>query len=252
MKLRAKAPKKFTEGGNFLVYEEPEKKKDYIMCVDVSRGRGQDYSTFTLIDISSRPFKQVAVYRCNTISPILFPTIIYKYAVLYNNAYVVIESNDVGHVVCNGLYHDFEYENMHVSSAIKANALGTEMTRKVKRLGCSGIKDLLETSKLEIVDEETILEISTFIAKGQSYEASEGNHDDIMMNLVMFGYFATTEMFRDLTDIDIKQMLYDQRIAEIENDIPSFGFIDDGSEEIARIERQEENTPWAIEYQRDF
>ena len=252
MKLRAKAPVKVAEGGDFLVYEEPDKKKEYIMCVDVARGRGQDYSTFTLIDISSRPFKQVAVYRCNTISPILFPTIIYKYAVLYNNAYVVIESNDVGHVVCNGLYHDFEYENMHVSSAIKANALGTEMTRKVKRLGCSGIKDLLETSKLEIVDEETILEISTFIAKGQSYEASEGNHDDIMMNLVMFGYFATTEMFRDLTDIDIKQMLYDQRIAEIENDIPSFGFIDDGSDRIAEIERQEENTPWAIEYQRDF
>jgi hypothetical protein len=252
MKLRAKQPYKIAEAGDFLVYEEPDKKKDYIMCVDVARGRGQDYSTFTLIDISSRPFKQVAVYRCNTISPILFPTIIYKYAVLYNNAYVVIESNDVGQVVCNGLYHDFEYENMHVSSAIKANALGTEMTRKVKRLGCSGIKDLLETNKLEIVDEETVLEISTFIAKGQSYEASEGNHDDIMMNLVMFGYFATTEMFRDLTDIDIKQMLYDQRIAEIENDIPSFGFIDDGSEEIARIELEETNSPWAIEYERDF
>ena len=252
MKLRAKQPYKIGENGDFLVYEEPDKKKDYIMCVDVARGRGQDYSTFTLIDISSRPFKQVAVYRCNTISPILFPTIIYKYAVLYNNAYVVIESNDVGQVVCNGLYHDFEYENMHVSSAIKANALGTEMTRKVKRLGCSGIKDLLETNKLEIVDEETVLEISTFIAKGQSYEASEGNHDDIMMNLVMFGYFATTEMFRDLTDIDIKQMLYDQRIAEIENDIPSFGFIDDGSEEIARIELEETNSPWAIEYERDF
>jgi hypothetical protein len=73
-----------------------------------------------------------------------------------------------------------------------------------------------------------------------------------MMNLVMFGYFATTEMFRDLTDIDIKQMLYDQRIAEIENDIPSFGFIDDGSDEIARIQREEESSPWSVEYQQDF
>ena len=252
MELRAEQSKRYIEQGDGLIYEEPTKDHEYIMCVDVGKGRGQDYSTFTLIDISTKPFKQVAVYRCNTISPILFPTIIYKYATLYNNAYVVIESNDVGQVVCNGLYHDFEYENMHVSSAIKANALGTEMTRKVKRLGCSGIKDLLETQKLEVVDEETILEISTFIAKGQSYEASEGNHDDIMMNLVMFGYFATTEMFRDLTDIDIKQMLYDQRIAEIENDIPSFGFIDDGSDAIADIERQEDNSPWQIEYQQEF
>ena len=86
-------------------------------------GRGQDYSTFTLIDISTKPFKQVAVYRCNTISPYTLPYIIYKYAILYNNAYVVIESNDSGQVYVNGLYHDFEYENMHVSSLIKAMRL---------------------------------------------------------------------------------------------------------------------------------
>ena len=141
MKLRAKAPFQIGEQGNLMVYSDVKKKHDYIMTVDVARGRGQDYSTFTLIDISTKPFEQVAVYRCNTISPILFPTIIYKYALLYNKAYVVIESNDSGQVVCNGLYHDFEYENMHVSSSIKANALGTEMTRKVKRLGCSAIKD---------------------------------------------------------------------------------------------------------------
>ena len=49
----------------------------------------------------------------------------------------------------------------------------------------------------------------------------------------------STEMFRDLTDINIKQMLYDQKIAEIENDIPSFGFIDDGSDRCITIEREE-------------
>ena len=146
------------------------------MTVDVSKGRGQDYSTFNVIDISERPFKQVAVYRNNIISPILFPNIIYKYAKVYNEAYVVIESNDQGGVVCNGLYHDFEYENMHVESAIKANALGIEMNRKVKRLGCSAAKDILETNKLKIVDENTIMEISTFVAKGQSFEAVSYKH----------------------------------------------------------------------------
>jgi hypothetical protein len=248
MKLRASPPVQVHEGGKFLAYEEINKQHDYIMCVDVARGRGQDYSTFTLIDISTKPFKQVAVYRDNNISPILLPTVIYKYACLYNDAYVVIESNDSGQVVCNGLYHDFEYENMHVSSTVKANALGTEMTRKVKKLGCSAIKDLLETEKLKIVDEETILEISTFIGKGQSYEASEGNHDDIMMNLVMFGYFCSTSMFRDLTDINIKQMLYEQRIEDIENDIPNFGYIDDGSDYIKVVERDTDHDGWAIDH----
>ena len=185
--LRAKPPVRTMEGGLLKIYEEPIKDHDYVMTVDVSKGRGQDYSTFTLIDISSRPFKQVAVYRNNTISPLLFPNIIYKFAKPYNEAYVVVESNDQGSVVCNGLYHDLEYENVHVESSVKANAIGIEINRKTKRLGCSAIKDILEEKRLTINDEQTILEISTFEAKGQSYEASEGNHDDLMMNLVLFG-----------------------------------------------------------------
>lgn len=244
LNLRAKPPLKILEGGCLKIYEEPQKDHDYIMTVDVSKGRGQDYSTFTLIDISVRPFKQVAVYRNNTISPILFPNLIYKYAKPYNNAYVVIESNDQGGVVCNGLYHDLEYENVHVESSVKANAIGVEITRKTKRLGCSAIKDILEERKLDIVDEQTIMEISTFEAKGQSYEASDGNHDDLMMNLVMFGYFVSTQFFADMTDINLKQMMFEQKMQEIENDVVPFGFIDDGSEAIAAIENYDD--PWQI------
>ena len=246
MALRANPPKSMLEGNSVYIYEETQKGHDYIMTVDVSKGRGQDYSTFNVIDISTRPFKQVAVYRNNTISPILFPNIIYKYAKVYNDAYVVIEANDQGAVVCNGLYYDFEYENMHVESAIKANALGIEMNRKVKRLGCSTIKDILETQKLDIVDENTILEISTFIAKGQSYEASDGNHDDLMMNLVMFGYFSLSSQFGEITDINLKEMMYKNRMQEIDNDMVPFGFVDDGLEEVERTVDPRE--PWAVEH----
>ena len=248
MNFRAKPPLKLLEGNSVWIYEEPQKKHDYIMTVDVSKGRGQDYSTFNVIDISTRPFKQVAVYRNNIISPILFPNVIYKYAKVYNDAYVVIESNDQGTVVCNGMYYDFEYENMHVESAVKANALGIEMNRKTKRLGCSNIKDILENNKLEIVDEHTILEISTFVAKGQSYEASDGNHDDLMMNLVMFGYFATSNNFAELTDINIKKMLFDQRMQEIDDDVVPFGFIDDGLEEVPPTPEEVLGQQWALEY----
>ena len=238
MGLRALNPSSILESGDCLIYGEPIKSHEYIMTVDVSKGRGQDYSTFTVIDITERPFKQVAVYRNNTISPLLFPNIIYKYATLYNEAWVVVEANDQGTVVCNGLYYDMEYENLHTSSATKANALGIEMNRKVKRLGCSSIKDIIENEKLSISDENTILEISTFIAKGQSYEASDGNHDDLMMNLVMFGYFVSTQFFADMTDINLKQMMFEDRAKQINDDIVPFGYIDDGSDYIA----QEENT----------
>ncbi len=244
LNLRAKPPKRYMEGGLLKIYEEPIKGHDYIMTVDVSKGRGQDYSTFTLIDISVRPFAQVAVYRNNTISPLLFPNIIYKYAKPYNDAYVVVESNDQGSVVCNGLYHDLEYENMHVESSVKANAIGIEINRKTKRLGCSAIKDILENKRLTINDDSTILEISTFEAKGQSYEASDGNHDDLMMNLVLFGYFVSTQYFSDMTDINLKQMMFEQKMQEIENDVVPFGFIDDGSAAIQQIENRED--PWRV------
>ena len=250
MKMKAIQPIEILEGGNMFIYEKTKENHNYIVCVDVSKGRGQDYSTFNVIDVTSSPFNQVAVYRCNSISPILFPDIIYKYATSYNQAYVIIESNDQGVLVTRGLYHELEYENIHVSSATKSDGIGIEMTRRVKRLGCSGIKDIIENDKLTINDTNTIIECSTFVAKGQSYEASEGNHDDLMMNLVMFGYFATTEMFKDMTDINIKEMMFKDRMAQIENDIVPFGFIDDGSDAISEWEQKEKDrdNPWAVEW----
>jgi hypothetical protein len=124
-----------------------------------------------------------------------------------------------------------EYENLHMTSTLKSDSIGVEMTKKTKRLGCSGFKDVLETGQLTVVDENTILEISTFEAKGTSYEASDGNHDDIVMNLVMFGYFLTSPEFRQLTDLNIRTMMFNKRMEDIQNDIPAFGFVDDGLED---------------------
>ena len=226
--LRAREPARRLEGGDLLVYEDPKTDHQYIMVVDVCQGRGQDYSTFNIIDVSVQPFQQVCVYRNNRISPILYPNILYKYGTLYNEAYVVIENNDQGMVVCVGLYQDLEYENIHLESAVKADSIGIRMDKKVKRMGCSAIKDLIEAHKINIVDENTIMEISTFVGRGISYEASDGNHDDLMMNLVLFGYFIGTQSFGDVSDVNIKEMLFEQRMREIEDDVPPFGIIDDG------------------------
>lgn len=246
LNLRAKTPIRRLEENCLVVFQEPKEDHKYVMTVDVAKGRDQDYSTFTLIDVSTDPFEQVARYRNNKIPPLLFPNIIYKYATAYNKAFVIVEANDQGGVVCNGLYHDLEYDEMYVTSAIKSSGIGIEMNRKVKRLGCSGIKDLLETNKLSIHDETTIMEISTFEARGHSFQASSGNHDDLMMNLVMFGYFANTLSFEEMTDVNIKEMMYKNRMDEIDNDLPPFGFIDDGSEFEAELETRNQGEQWLI------
>ena len=210
---------------NVSIYKEPIEGHSYVMTVDVSKGRGQDYSTFTIIDITTETFEQVGTFRDNNISPMLLPDLIYKWAKTYNEAYIIVESNDQGVVVCNGLYYDLEYENMFVESVVKKNSIGATMTRRVKRIGCSSIKDLIEQRKLTIHDAQTIIEMTTFVAKGNSFMAVAPNHDDLMMNLVLFAWFTTTDIFSSISDIDMKNMLYREQLQAIQDDMIPFGFI---------------------------
>jgi hypothetical protein len=249
--LKAKEP--LYTMNNVRVYETPIKReKDYpeskdhtyMMTVDVAKGRGQDYSTFTIVDVTVKPYKQVVTYRDNLISPLLFPDVIYKYANLYNKALVVIENNDAGQVVCNGLFYDLEYENVYTSNGVKADAIGVYMDKKTKKIGCSHIKDLVEQKKIEIIDADTIVEMSTFVAKGQSYEAMPGMHDDLMMNLVMFGWFAATPMFQESVDGTMREYIYSQQVKQIEDEVLPFGFNDDGREDLEPIHIDNEGQVW--------
>ena len=230
---------------NVSIYKEPIQGHTYVMTVDVAKGRGQDYSTFTIIDITTDTFEQVGTFRDNNISPMLLPDLIYKWANSYNEAYIIVESNDQGVVVCNGLYYDLEYENMFVESVVKKNSIGATMTRRVKRIGCSSIKDLIEQRKLTIHDANTIIEMTTFVAKGSSYQAVAPNHDDLMMNLVMFAWFTTTDIFSSISDIDMKNMLYKEQLQAIQDDMIPFGFIEGtrGSDN-PKTFKDEDGTVW--------
>ena len=207
------------------IYKEPEEGRNYLMFVDVSKGRGMDYSTFNVIDVTDKQFVQVAVFRDNMISPLLFPDIIFKYATYYNLCYVIIENNDAGQVVCNGLHYDLEYENIYLESHVKRDAIGVMMTKKVKRIGCSNLKDIVEQSKLVLYDSDTIIELSSFVQKGNSYAADHHGHDDLVMNLVLFGWFSSTPFFAETTDHNMKELLYREKIRLIEDDMLPVGII---------------------------
>jgi len=73
---------------------EKEKEHMYAIMVDVSEGKGLDSSAFSVIDISTMPYEQVATYKSSSISTLLFPTEIYNAARLYNDAYVLVEINN--------------------------------------------------------------------------------------------------------------------------------------------------------------
>ncbi len=68
------------------VYQHSIEDRQYMITVDVSRGLSNDYSAFTVIDITDIPYRVVAKYKNNEIKPILFPSIIHKTALNYNKA----------------------------------------------------------------------------------------------------------------------------------------------------------------------
>ena len=224
-----------------MVYENADPEKDYIMTVDVSRGTDNDYSAFIVFDITTLPWRIVAKYRNRSIKPIIFPSIVDQVGKNYNDAYILIEVNDIGEQVGNILHYDLEYPNI-LMCAMRGRAgqvvgqgfsgaksqLGLKMSKVTKKVGCSNLKTLIEDDKLLINDYEIIAELTTFIQKNQSFEADEGHHDDLVMCLVLFAWLAVQPYFREMTDNDVRKRIYEEQANQIEQDMSPFGFILNG------------------------
>ena len=224
------------------IYEKVEKNHAYCIVADTAKGVGGDYSAFVILDISQMPYKMVGKYRNNQISPLLYPSVLYRVGKEYNEAYVLIEINS-SEQVAEILYAEYEYENIIsvsrtpqgqvVNGGFGGNKtqLGVITDKKVKRIGCSNFKSMVEEKKLIINDADTIAEISTFIEKRNSYSADEGYHDDLVMPLVLFSWLTTNSYFKELTNINVRKELYEARIKMIEEEVTPFGFINNGDEE---------------------
>ena len=226
------------------VFEERIEEHNYIVTVDVSRGIGNDYSAFTVIDTTTLPYRMVARYKNNEIKPIIFPNIVVDVAKNYNNAYILCEVNDIGGQVADIIQFDLEYENLLMAAmrgragqqlgqgfSGKKTQLGVKMSTAVKSVGCSNLKALIEEDKLIIPDYDTIAELTTFIQKGQSFAAEEGCNDDLAMCLVIFGWMAMQEYFKEMHDNDVRARIYADQRESIEQDMSPFGFVDDGLED---------------------
>ena len=221
------------------VLEYPIIGHTYFCSVDTSRGVGGDYSAFTVMDTTEFPFKIVAKYRDNKISPLLYPTVIHKICKDYNNAYVLVEINDIGQQIADIIHNDLEYENMIwvgsdsrygqvMSSSGRHSNLGVRTTKQIKRIGCSTLKSLVEENKLLVFDQDIISEFSTFIEHNGVFQADEGYHDDLTMTLVLFAWATNDPMFKDLMNVNNRQALYSAQMQTIEDELTPFGFIDNG------------------------
>jgi len=229
-----------TQKDGLYLFKNPVPNHTYVCIVDVSRGKGLDYSAFSVIDVTKMPYEQVCCYRNNMVTPIDYADVIFRVVKSYNNAATLVEINDIGEQVSTSLHHDFEYDNILFTES--AGRLGKRITtgfggsidkgirttKSVKSVGCSILKLLIEQNQLIINDFNTISELSTFSRKGVSYEAESGTHDDMVMGLVLFAWLSDQSYFKDITDINTLARLREKTEEDIMNDMVPFGFFDDG------------------------
>ena len=238
--LAFRSPLHTYENG-LCIYDEPEDGHNYAMTVDVSRGVGQDYSAFVVFDITEVPYKIVAVYRNNEISPMVFPTMIAEVGSRFGKCPVLVEINDIGGQVADLLWSEIEYDSL-VQASVRGrkgqtldagfgggqSQLGVRTTTAVKKLGCSILKTMIEDDKLIFHDYNIINELTAFVSKRTSYQAESGHHDDLVMCMVIFAWWTSQNYFRDMTDIDVRKALFEEKQQQVDDELTPFGFIDDG------------------------
>jgi len=254
--LTYRAPIKSNAGLD--VHLPPQEGHTYFLTADVSRGTANDYSAFVVVDVTEIPYKICAKFRDNEIKPMLFPAKIYDVARAYNQAFVMVEVNDIGEQVATALQFDLEYDNL-IMASMRGRAgqvlgggfsggraqLGVRTTKAVKRIGCSNLKQMVEDNKLIIEDLEIITELSTFIVKGQSFEADEGCNDDLVACLFMFAWATDQQYFKELSDQDIRSTMMREQQDMLEQDMAPFGFVLNGLEEENNGEMVDEyGTKW--------
>ena len=257
-KLRTMVFKSPVHSANNLdVYEQPKKNRTYALVADTAQGKGVDYSAFSVFDVSEMPYKQVAVYRDNQISPMLYPNVIYNVGNKYNNAHVLVEVNDIGSQVADTLHYDLEYENIMIITMrgragqqigggfAKNIQLGLRTSKQIKRIGCATLKDLIEQDQLIVPDFNTIKELTTFALQNNTYQAEEGAHDDLAMTLVIFGWLVQQRYFKEMTNMDIRKKMWEEQMETLEQDMLPFGIIDDGQE--PESFKDDKGTVWTVD-----
>lgn len=224
----------------FDIYEYPQKDHMYVITVDSSEGVGLDYSAFSIIDVTQIPYIQVAKYRSNQIPTLIYPTLIYSAGMRYNEAFILVETNNIGQQVVDILHHDLEYDNIfklehhnikgqHISAGFKKSiSFGLKTTVSVKKIGCANFKAMIESDKLILNDADTVTELYTFSRDKDTYRAEEGNHDDMAMTMVMFSWLAAQSFFKETTNSDIRRRLVEEQNLLIEESIAPVGYVDNG------------------------
>jgi len=180
-------------------WQFPDYSHAYLVCADVARGDGSDFSACHVLDISLETPTQVAEYKGN-LGTKDYGNFLVALSTEYNNALLIVERENVGWATLQAII-DREYGNLFYSSAdLKyvdvqrqlSNHYNTEDKKlvpgfstniKTRPLVIAHLEQFLREKAIDIFSTRTLAEMETFIWKNGKAQAMEGYNDDLIMSL---------------------------------------------------------------------
>lgn len=159
----------------------------YYIGADVAEGvRGGDFSVAQVLDSKKR---LVAQFRAH-VDPDSFGDVLCHLGKLYNEAEIIVESNNHGLTTLTRLIKGLQYPNAYTETVLdkitetETTKLGFMMNARTKPLVLDSLRAAMREGPIEILDRTTLREMQTFVVKDSGkMEHEEGCHDDTVMAL---------------------------------------------------------------------
>ena len=204
---------------NIWIWEPANYTKDYIVCADVSRGDGTDYSAFHIMEVES--MEQVAEYK-GKVSTRDFGNMLVNISIEYNNALLVVENNNIGWAAIQQCI-DREYDNLFYTSkdlkyvdtqhqitnkyrTIEKNMVpGFTMSMKTRPLVVAKLEEYFREKSVIVNSQRLIDELFVFIYNGQRAEAMLGYNDDLVLSFAIGLWVRDTALRLRIEGIELQK-----------------------------------------------
>lgn len=193
-------------GGNLWIFKYPDYTKKYVVCADVSRGDGEDYSAFHVIDVET--VEQIAEFK-DKIDTTAYGNLLVSIATEYNNALLVVDNRNIGYstlqvIIDHGyknLYYTYKSDpfldkNIHLRKGYdlkdkKDMIPGYSIDVKTRPVMINKFEQYFSEKAPIIYSKRLYNEMTVFMWIDGKAQAARGYNDDLIMS------FAIGLMVRD-------------------------------------------------------
>ena len=217
-------------GGDYWIWNYPDYNKNYIVCADVARGDGSDYSAFHVIDVES--CEQVAEYKSH-IDTRTYGNMLVSVATEYNNALLVVENANIGWDVVNTIIEK-GYSNLYYSPRTYGElnidkwmskmdndqtVPGFTTSNKTRPLVVSKMEAYIRDRHFIFHSKRLLEELRVFIWMNGKAQAQSGYNDDLVMALGIGLFVRDTGVKFYQQSLNLQRAAIDNISSTVQRDI---------------------------------